>query len=361
MSYGKALYFPYIHFKDENWLKYTLLYWDGVKRIVPSGYTPQDSESVKTLISEGLIESVDPHSYTTGAADEFIPTLQKLMSTRGHPGRGVVVSHEIEANAGNASVHIQKMDVRVVDMLTTSGLAKQSGDWYAMDSGLAGYYMLCLAAHISEKQKAPMLSDSFEMETGGTYFQHSRTRAGTNYDAGGDAGFTLARMVMPVPQPNDLSEVPLKKILDFHLKYEAERRQFRQAIEKLTQGAAGLDDRIAIKDLFEDQKKTIKTALDDQAKAIDELGVGTAMSLMAVSVPSGVVISALSHFDPIVTPVAGVALAMSFVGWIAKTRQAKRKAIRSSDWHYLLTMQRSFDCETVAGDVGNSYRGFILD
>jgi hypothetical protein len=64
-----------------------LLYWDGVKRIVPSGYSPQDSQSVKMLIAEGVIESVDPDSYTQGAADEFIPTLEQLIGTRGHLGR----------------------------------------------------------------------------------------------------------------------------------------------------------------------------------------------------------------------------------------------------------------------------------
>lgn len=361
MSFGKALYFPYIHFQDENWLKYTLLYWDGVKRIVPSTYKPQDSESVKALAAEGLVESVDPHQYTASAAKEFIPTLKELMRKRPHPSRGVEVGRQIEGNAGNASVHIQKMDQQVARMLEQSGLAKQSGDWYAMDSGLAGYYMLCLAAHISEKQKAPMLSDSVAMETGGTYFQHSRL-AGSIASQGRDVGFTLARMVLPVPRPENLAAVPMKEILKFHRKYEAERMQFRAAIEKVTKDAAGLNDKSAIRDLLQQQKKVIANAMRDQEKALDEFGVGTAMSLMAVSAPGGAIVGALSNFDPVITSVAtGVTLALSFVGWIAKTRQEKRKAIRSSDWHYLLRLDKAFDTRTVANEVGNSFRGFILD
>lgn len=247
-------------------------------------------------------------------------------------------------------------------MLNASGLASRYGDWYAMDKALAGYYMLCLAAHISEKQKAPMLSDSFEMETGGTYFQHSRPSAARDTSFGGDVSFTLARMVMPVPHPRDLSGIPMKKILEFHRKYEAQRMQFRLAVETLTKEACGLDDRTAIKDLLEQQKKTIANALTDQSRAMDEFGVGTAVSLMAVSAPSGALISALSHFDPVITSIAGgVTLAMSLVGWIAKNRQARRKAIRGSEWHYLLSMQKSFDTQTVANELGNSYRGFIYD
>jgi hypothetical protein len=362
MSYGKALYFPYIHFQDENWLKHTLLYWDGLKRIVPPGYKPHDSELVKALISEGFIESVDPGPYTAAVADEFIPTLRELMSTRGHASRGETVAREVEANAQQASVHIQKMDERVADMLRSSGLAQQSGDWYAMDSGTAGYYMLCLAAHISEKQHAPMLSDSFEMETGGTYFQHSRIRSQNSQSRADAAAFTLARMVMPVPQPADLSALSVHQMIDFYRDHDTQRTQFRKAIEKVTNDAANLEDSTAVKDLLQQEKKRIKSALADQKKAIDEFGVGAAMSLMAVSVPSGLVVSALQHFDPVVTSVmGGFAVALSFIGWIAKTRQAKRKAVRDSDWHYLLSMEKSFDSKAVAGELQNSYRGFIYD
>src|SRR2546430_11603576 len=33
----RRLYYPFIHFRDEGWLKLTALYWDGMRRIVPVG------------------------------------------------------------------------------------------------------------------------------------------------------------------------------------------------------------------------------------------------------------------------------------------------------------------------------------
>jgi len=335
MSYGKALYFPYVHFRDENWLKYALLYWDGVKRITPSSYQPEDSETVKLLVTEGLVESVAPDSYTKAIEQEFIPALAE--------SRRMLIEENLV----------------IADNLTEAGLAKR----FHMAEDLWRYYMFCLAAHISEKQNAPMLSDSFEMEAAGTYFQHLRS-SGPAKSADDDVGFRLARMVLPVPRPNHLSEVPMKRFLRFHRTYEAERMQFRTAIEKLTEDATALDDATAIRDLLEQQKKTIANALADQRKIMDELGVETAMSLMAVSAPTGAVLvgGALSHFDPIMTSVAsGVTLALSFVGWTAKIRQAKRKAIRNCDWHYLLRVEKSFDVRTVANELGNSFRGFVLD
>jgi len=42
-----ALYYPFIHFKDDRWLKLSALYWDRIGRIVPSAYRTEDSETVR--------------------------------------------------------------------------------------------------------------------------------------------------------------------------------------------------------------------------------------------------------------------------------------------------------------------------
>ncbi len=35
---GKAFYYPYIEIQDINWLKQALLYWDGLRRMLPPHY-----------------------------------------------------------------------------------------------------------------------------------------------------------------------------------------------------------------------------------------------------------------------------------------------------------------------------------
>jgi hypothetical protein len=42
-----ALYYPYIHIHDPNWLKATLLCFQQVRRMVPGGFSLKDSEEVK--------------------------------------------------------------------------------------------------------------------------------------------------------------------------------------------------------------------------------------------------------------------------------------------------------------------------
>src|SRR5579864_1142708 len=42
-----ALYYPYIHITDINWLKSTLLCFPNVRRMVPTSYTPDDSREIR--------------------------------------------------------------------------------------------------------------------------------------------------------------------------------------------------------------------------------------------------------------------------------------------------------------------------
>lgn len=363
MSYGKALYFPYIHFQDENWLKYSLLYWDCIKRIVPESYHPNDSDEVKLLADAGAVENVNPMTgrkpYAIGAAEEFIPTMEALLQKRGNIARGANISERMDQNAPQAMVHVQKMDDRVISFLMDSDLASRQGDWFSMDAALAGYYMLCLAAHISEKQKAPLLSDSFEMETGGTFFQHSRLSAEQVQEP--DVGFNLAKMMIPIPRPENLANIPMKKVLDFHRKFQAERMQFRTTLEGLVKDAATLDDPDAIKDFLAEKKKRIENELKDQSKRIDEFGVDTLYSFASISVPAGIAMAA-GGLNPIVAAIAGgVGIAFSVINWVAKARGKRRQTIRQCDWHYLLSIEKNFDLEQVANEGQNWMLQFVYD
>lgn len=42
-----ALYYPYIHITNVDWLKSTLLSFPNMRRMVPSGYTPNDSKEIR--------------------------------------------------------------------------------------------------------------------------------------------------------------------------------------------------------------------------------------------------------------------------------------------------------------------------
>ncbi|HJQ00566.1 MAG TPA: DUF6236 family protein [Jatrophihabitans sp.] len=62
-----GLYYPFIQFRDDNWLKLAALYWDKVARIVPPGYRPQDSATVQQLCND--LDFVQPLAPSLAAMD----------------------------------------------------------------------------------------------------------------------------------------------------------------------------------------------------------------------------------------------------------------------------------------------------
>src|SRR5688572_29167865 len=47
-----GLYYPYIHIRDVNWLKATLLSFPQVRRIVPRGFSLNDRPEIKPFLRE---------------------------------------------------------------------------------------------------------------------------------------------------------------------------------------------------------------------------------------------------------------------------------------------------------------------
>lgn len=289
--------------------------------------------------------------------------MNELLDNRLNPSRGARIGDALETNARESTVHVQKMDEKVIRVFEESNLGRRVGDWFAMESGLAGYYMLCLAGHISEKQQAPLLSDSFEMETAGAFFQYGRLSEEPRPGLHENLGLRLARLVLPVPRSEHLDGVEMRRFIDFHERHGAERMKFRKAVENTTKEAADLQDPSAIKDFLDERKRAIGDALEGQAQALDELRVGLVHSLCSVTVPAalGAGVAAVTANPVGVTIAAGVGIAFSLINWLANVRAKTRQTVRSCDWHYLLSVEKEFKPEQVAARAQTAFREFIFD
>src|SRR5688500_4584065 len=86
MAEAMALYYPFIHFQDESWLKVAALYWSRIGRIVPPDYALHDSEVVRRLQGHlGLIHDVSPidASFHVGMLfGEFLADNEHLLRKR---------------------------------------------------------------------------------------------------------------------------------------------------------------------------------------------------------------------------------------------------------------------------------------
>ena len=159
MSFGHALYYPHISLTNKNWLKYALLYWDKISRIVPAEVQPEDSEDIIRLRSEmGFVEDYAPTSSDVGrAAFEFFHwlschigdrdlleyfesrfgprldpmVLEHLDHLRGrwrHHGfrngrpHGILGALNAAARTGGEYIHVQKLDPRLKEFLLATGI-----------------------------------------------------------------------------------------------------------------------------------------------------------------------------------------------------------------------------------------------
>ncbi len=153
LTEGNVLYFPHIEIRDDGWLKAALCIWDSVYRIVPQGYTPQDSDDVREAADAGAIRNLylSPKDLeeTREEYHDFLAAIPYLPDALERPPRD------------SEMIHREKLDERMVAELTdVLGVITRHGDWLELPRGLADGYMLFLSNTISRGdlfQRSPIV------------------------------------------------------------------------------------------------------------------------------------------------------------------------------------------------------------
>ncbi|MGW7521292.1 DUF6236 family protein [Streptomyces sp. NPDC054796] len=89
-----GLYYPYIHFRSDAWLKTAALYWPHLARVVPGDYELRDSRTVRALADDlGFITAIGPARTAEAIAPVFLEVIERhgdaLARRYGHPERGL--------------------------------------------------------------------------------------------------------------------------------------------------------------------------------------------------------------------------------------------------------------------------------
>ncbi|MDV5147484.1 DUF6236 family protein [Streptomyces sp. SBC-4] len=169
-----ALYYPYIHVREERWLKVAALYWPRMARVVPNGYPVADTDTARVLGDElGFIVPVPPADAARAVAPLFLEVLNghqdRLVTALGGPvarsraGDTADVPYtgvRHSANVGLAAVHWDEMDADLRDALIGAGLAVEAIryppgggpplPWVAMHPRLVWIYKCVLSAQVAE-------------------------------------------------------------------------------------------------------------------------------------------------------------------------------------------------------------------
>lgn len=181
-----ALYYPWMHFQNDHWLKLALLTWDGIVRVRPPGAPDRDQDLVRQLRRESdfIVETTPGPRVLDTVATSFEQVIDtdpdRILNGyrlgydgawRGYepppsqrapepePGDSELVWVFAEAPGA-------KMASRLAAMLVRAGLARRSaGPWLGLRPPLGSVYLAVLTDAMARHERLRPATDDPRMHT----------------------------------------------------------------------------------------------------------------------------------------------------------------------------------------------------
>ncbi|QRP47438.1 DUF6236 family protein [Amycolatopsis sp. FDAARGOS 1241] len=381
-----ALYYPYIHVRDDRWLKYAALYWPKMARLRPAGYPALDSEESHTLGSDaGWLVDLAPPPW---AAEEVGLPFLELIATHGRelrerfglePGRNRLPvpglterprrsvrprrsmlprpRQEVDllASSWHDYVHADKVSARLIEAAVDTGLATvvegHGGLWVGMHPELVDVYTCALVERIAAENRLHPVTDQALHHTaasGWTLERLADVLLGSAPATAGhpDAEDAFVFLAFETVVPLGLERVPVEKIIEVRTKFGAELDAFRRYVTEQSQRLAQLQD---VRDLavFREYLRTeVDHAVTEQLKHLSEqlrsVGLESVKAVGNVkSIAPPALVTMAADAVGLSPAIAGSATAAACVlAAPVQWRRERHAAIRESPVGYLFRLDR---------------------
>ena len=384
----RCLYYPFIHFRDESWLKLSALYWDDVTRIVPRSYATRDNREVRALEDADVLKRVDPGAYEAPVGQLFELLLRRHRA-------GLVRRYDIAKRdswpdnqdrfgvgaAGRVSskslafIHCSKLEPALIEQLLQLRLALPSRDksWLGMHPAIVSAYMILLAAEISRRRGLAPVSDNARHLGGVTScsvedlarslvgdLDLSKKRRGPANGAqvglsAERVAFVTLRMVLPLR----LEEVSAKRIIELRQAHAGARHAFHGYVDDLRErlAAAQIADADALDEHIRlDYEKRLKPQLLELQRGLRSVGIGSFLGTVgvAIALPAG------SLLSPSLTAAAAAATAGLGLAALAQRQRESARALVEPSPSSFLFMTQQLRPQTVAQRLNRTLRRFSL-
>jgi hypothetical protein len=382
MSFGHALYYPYIHLTNKNWLKYALLYWDKISRIVPVSVNPSDSEDIITIKSEiGFIEDYAPDSWdTSNTMRKFLERFHNDIDELHHIGRYSsykcrhhddfnrirkhrIFSLERSVNLSSSTyIHVQKIEPRLVEMLFEMDLAEPGeNEWesYIKVEGIFGYlYMTYLANTISEKNNIPIITDLEDFFITSQYFKQRKSLV--NQQIPKEFEFSLANMLIADYFPKDINLITIDKIIKIRKELEGQRISFANEIISLANRVKSeIGDESSLQDALNHYSESLKSQCEEIRKIYESFGIDTIINFLTVSVPTSIITLSSNFIQSEYRPIAiggGILLGLAAT---ANKMRIRKQELDSKPLSYLLKIQSKVTGENFLNKISDRFKGIF--
>jgi hypothetical protein len=370
-----ALYYPWMHFQDDNWVKLALLTWDSVARVRARDVDDRDSEVVRQVKNEsGLLVEISPSSADlTDVADSFGEVLGTLSADvlsryqqdqhgRWNERTGLYDYGAPGSNAGGWSgaprdvtwVYCGAKGTKISQVLRAElvdrGLGLPHESWLGMHPKLASVYLATLADAIARHNRVSPATDDTRMHNAAGAPDRlaeliSGDRLATALDDP-DSAFVHVALQAAI-KPDRLAAIPVGKLIRFRDRHDAELSAFRQHVASLAGELREITTvenvDIAHAHLESLYRSRTKPQLEDLRRALRGLGIESTVGTLGLKVDlnaaAGTILGAVAAADGQLA-VAGAAAAITIVPYLAGWAKARRDAITSSPVAYLLAADR---------------------
>lgn len=399
-----GLYYPYIHFRDEKWMKVAALYWPRMARVVPHNFPVVDHEAATALRTElDFLVDVDPHEAAEAVAPRFLRVLndhgaelrgryladaERGMQTypsyhRPHVGGSFpVVTVEprwgpihltLPANLRPlAGLYWDEVEPGLRSALFDSGLAVPTArsrladqsflQWVATDPTLAWVYKCALTEELARRTRYAPTTDQVAAHSATEGWDTDliaealldRRIAAVDSDFARHIGLMALEFVLPA----NLDDVPVEKIINLRKRYEAEFTAFTSAVSAaasdLEANLAGIEDPQALREhLKVDFESRFKTPLQDLRKAMNGLHLKTATGIMNYKFELGSLTTLLATVAG-QGPVTAVGVALGAATMRQATAEARDTQLRNSQVGYLLRIERDLQPASLVQRISRS-------
>jgi hypothetical protein len=280
----EALYYPGVEFPSVAWLQAGLLYWEGMLRIVPDGWTPQDPPQVKALVRAGAIKNLSPGPFCRETGQTFARRLTDLMKSR----NGKLLDEEwcqpSERGPAHAETfHRTELDEHLIKDLEAKKFFSVQGEWVHMSRAMARLYRVTMANEARRQFLASAVTESYSCTVASTYFS-ARKVSWDSASVPPDA-WRAAVLQIPFPSMETAGALSVEKLLDLRAEHAQLRLGLRDRIQSLTESIAMLPSADAIRAQLERMATELKDDLENQREALRAAGVRDKWTVLSIGCP----------------------------------------------------------------------------
>ena len=330
----QALHYPTIEFNDIEALKRALLVWDRIYRIVPQGYSPQDTSEVREAASTGALQdlSVDEQEKSQ-AAHSFLDFYAK----RNDPNNRLVWPAGFSTETFTR-INPDKIDAKLVPLFEQLAHRLTADGFLEVPHELAGGYMFYLATSVANRRGLDMTTESSDYWAVGSYFAASGNFTEQVYAEQADA--YLANLAIDDLLPESLELVPIDTVLRFREDTAELRHAFQVELQELKDVLGRCNNKTHARDIVAYFSNRFERAKNEYRNSLGFFRKTDMCSLISVGLPVAASIVELpvgAGMDPYTPLRLGVGMLLGAVSALGAREMIDKKRTVAS---YLVDAER---------------------